>query len=64
MSTQERKKSGPKPRFPDGKVELHLKFTPEVGAYIRERSKEIGYQAYFDRLVARDQEQEQKGKQS
>jgi len=57
----ERKKSGPNPRFPDGKVELHLKFTPEVGAYIRKQSEEIGYQAYFDQLVARDQEQ--KGKQ-
>lgn len=52
----EQKRRGPKKKF-GPRQEVHLKFSPDVIAYIEAHSPQ-GYQAYFDELVKRDRERE------
>ncbi len=43
--------------------ELHLKFSGELRAHIEKVTKNVDYQAYFDRLVTRDMNQPEERKQ-
>jgi uncharacterized protein (DUF4415 family) len=55
---QPHKSRGPKPTH-GPRQEVHLKFSPEVMAFIRARSPK-GVQAYIDELIKREMEQREK----
>jgi hypothetical protein len=56
----EQKKRGPKPKHPEGFNELHLKFSGDLWAHIQQMTGGKNYQAYFDELVKRDLENDQR----
>lgn len=51
-----RLKPGPKTTHPLRK-EFHLKFPPEMVAFIEKQAQGIGYQSYFEGLVKKDQQE-------
>lgn len=42
---------GPGRKYGPERLDIHLKFSDEAAQFIREQSREIGYQAFFDGLV-------------